>query len=342
MTGEPGGYFPIPNGLLAEGCRRPVALACYARLASIPHIWTERGSLQPYEVRASRADLVDATGTSPKQVRGALAWLIRNGFLVRLDTSRKAKAAFRVVTGAKPNPSSPTTYREPGPRSSKKGQAKGQDGAKDKPLSANGLPSAPQSPRAKPGAKVLEEVEDKTTTPPPTPPRREEDVVSLWYDAWDGDPPPEPKATRNADKYCRTVLGRATAGETVEDVRRMFASWVEATDPDWGQRQADGVAEFAKRVGRWVECRNVERAHSERKATVTSSPGNGQHPGALTALADIPALAALTGEQVEVSKPETPTRPEIVKPPEPNAWADVPQGQRGERLREMMDRTVVA
>lgn len=141
------GYFRVPNRLLIEGCARPVALAVYAHLAATPRIWTARGVLQPFEVRASRAALVNATGASPKQVRGALAWLIRRGFVVRLDTSEKTTAAFRVVTGAKiePNgtPTRATTYADTppgeGPSPPEKGQEKGQDGAKPKLLHGKDL-----------------------------------------------------------------------------------------------------------------------------------------------------------------------------------------------------------
>ena len=284
------GYFPIPNRLLAEGCGRPVALGVYAALASTPHIWAERGSLQPYQVRASRSDLVNATGANPKQVRGALAWLIRNGFVVRLDTPRKAKAAFQVVAGAKLNgatspvtPTTSTTAPKPkGPRSPEKGQAKGQDGAKDKPLPDNELCDSPPVSRAKTGAKVFKEVEDKTTTtPPPSPPPQRGGILKMWHDAWDGSPPREPKAT-HPDSYRRTALERATAGETPEDIERMFSSWVAATDPDWGPRRSDGVGAFAAAVGLWIERRNIERADRERWATVPSLPGDRQLPGPLT------------------------------------------------------------
>ncbi len=266
------GFFSVPNRLFAEGCGRPVALAVYARLASTPHIWTRRGCLDAYEVRASRADLVNATGATPKQVRGALAWLIRGGFLVRLDTSRKAKAAFRVVQGAKLNgatspvtPTTSTTAPKPkGPRSSENGQAKGQDGAKDKALPGNGLRDSPSVSRAKTGARVFEEVEDKTTTSPPKAPPGPRGIVGMWYEAFDGKPPSEPKATHDPDRYRRAVLERATADETPEDVRRMFASWVAATDPDWGQRQSDGAGSFAAAVGLWIERRNIERQHARR------------------------------------------------------------------------------
>lgn len=328
MTEDPGtckGFFPIPNVLLAEGCRRPVALAVYARLASTPHIWTVRGSLQPYQVRASLNELKDATGATWKQVRGALAWLIREGFVVRLDTAAKTKAVFRLVTGAQTPPGAtqgaPTTSRTAPKaerhRLAEKGTDEGTDRAQRKPKRANDLQSFSQPPRAQTGAKVLEEVENKTTTPPPPPP--EGDVVKMWSDAWNGSPPREPKA-RDADKYRRTVLQNATAGETREDVRRMFASWVAARDPDWGHRQGDGVAEFAKRVGFWIECRNVERAHRKRRAraAVTDSPGDRHSPGALTALAGSPGLSALTGEGVGADKPVTPTGPATVQiPPHP-------------------------
>lgn len=97
-------------------------------------------------------------------------------------------------------------------------------------------------------------------TPPKAPPHRR-GVVEKWSGAFDGKPPPEPRATHDPDKYRRAVLARATEGETPEDVRRMFTSWVAATDPDWGQRRSDGVGAFAAAAGRWIERRDIERQH---------------------------------------------------------------------------------
>ena len=289
----------MPNRLFAGGCRRPVALAVFARLASTPHIWTARGSLQPYEVRASRAALEDATGATAKEVRGALAWLIRGGFLERRDTSRTAAAVYRVITGAKHDTAVTDTAsttsappRQPeGPSLPEKGQAKGQaggqDGAKVSAVRGNGLGSYPQQPRAQPRAQVFKDVEDNTTTPPPSPPPQRGGILKMWAEAFDGTPPAEPRATHNADRYRRAVLERATAGESPEDVRRMFASWVAATDPDWGGHDGGGVGAFAAAVGRWTERRDIERAH-RRRATVTDPPGDRKPSGGADGASSLP------------------------------------------------------
>ena len=81
----------------------------------------------------------------------------------------------------------------------------------------------------------------------------------------DGKPPPEPKAKTDPDRYRAAVLAKATAGETPEDVRRMFASWVLGRDPDWGGRSG-GVTDFAAAVPRWIEARNLERKRRPRGA----------------------------------------------------------------------------
>ena len=94
MTGR--GYFPVPNRVLIEACRRPVAASVYMALAGTPGVWTARGSLKPFEVRASRAELVKATGATPKRIRGALAWLERCGFLER-QVRTKAAPVYRLV-----------------------------------------------------------------------------------------------------------------------------------------------------------------------------------------------------------------------------------------------------
>ena len=253
-----GGYFPVPNRLLTESQEgaHPVALAVYMALASAPRVWRARGDLEPFQVEASRAALADATGRSPKQVRTALAWLQRRGFVVRLDTRPKACARYQLVRGSAP--------------------AEGQDGgqerakrrAKHKPLSGLALRGLRAHDggqgRAKGGPSIHERSKN---IPPPTPPA---DVVRLWWEAWAGQPPVEAHAV-NPDAYRLTVLARATAGETADDIARMFRSWVAATDPDWGHRKGDGVAEFAAVAARWIKARNVEREHRARWSARTVS-----------------------------------------------------------------------
>ena len=276
------GYFSVPNQLLAEGCGRPVALAVYARLASTRAIWTARGDLGPFETRASLGDLVSATGASRKQVRGALTWLVRGGYLVRREARERYRAVYRIVvpietTGAQmsedvtPSPpmSSATAPPPQGHSLTEKGTAvgtaKGTAGAQSNGMGDNGLESYPQRQRAQPGAQpgaqvFKDSVDKRLKQPPPT----WGGIVGMWSEAFDGKPPSEPRATHDPDRYRRAVLERATAGETPEDVRRMFASWVAATDPDWGQRQSDGVGAFAAAVGLWTERRNIERQHARR------------------------------------------------------------------------------
>ena len=99
---------------------------------------------------------------------------------------------------------------------------------------------------------------NQPTNTPPTPPPR--GIVEMWYQAFDGQPPSEPKAT-HPDAYRRTTLTRATEGETEADIERAFASWAAATDPDWGGHGGGGVGSFAAAVGRWIERRNIERQH---------------------------------------------------------------------------------
>ena len=143
-----GGFFRVPNRLLIEGCARPVALAVYARLAATPRVWTERGALQPFEARASLNELARATGATRKQVRGGVEWLIREGFIVRLDTSPQTAAVFRIVTeGAQldrgASDDTPTTSANgpdsQGHSSREKGTDKGTVGAQHKRNNANDL-----------------------------------------------------------------------------------------------------------------------------------------------------------------------------------------------------------
>lgn len=91
------GWFPVPNRVLIEACRRPVAASVYMALASTDHVWTARDGLEPYQVRVSRAKLVSTTGATPDRIRTALSWLVRRGFLERRDTSRTATAIYRIV-----------------------------------------------------------------------------------------------------------------------------------------------------------------------------------------------------------------------------------------------------
>ena len=73
------GYFPVPNQLLREGSA--AAVLCYARLAATEAIWTQRGSLAPYDVRISERQLARAAGLTRQRVRTALAWLCDHGFV---------------------------------------------------------------------------------------------------------------------------------------------------------------------------------------------------------------------------------------------------------------------
>lgn len=297
-TRDPGkGYFKVPNRLLAEGCRRPVALAVYARLVSTPGIWQERGDLERFEVRASRADLMAATGATADKVRGALGWLIRRGFLERRDTSRTGAAVFRILQPipkqtpkreANANPTGPMTSggavysKSPSESPSfsenpqANPQANPQEIAQPNAMRDNDLPGSPKQrtpkriPKQIPKVlKTLEDVEDNYTPPPPATP---EGVVRLWYEAHGGNPPPEPKATSNPDGYRATALERATAGESPEDIAKMFRSWVAATDPDWRGRGGGGVTDFAKAAPFWIKCRDVERMHQQRSAGDEARP----------------------------------------------------------------------
>ena len=102
-VGPQSGFFPTPNAVFAEGCRYPLALAVYAKLAATPAVWTARGDLEPFEASASLTGLMAATGATHKQARGALAWLIRHGFLKRRQANPKATAVYLIVTrGAQP------------------------------------------------------------------------------------------------------------------------------------------------------------------------------------------------------------------------------------------------
>ena len=157
------GFFPVPNELLAAG--HAVALLTYARLASTPAIWTPRGDLSPYEVRVSRAQLVTMTGATPNQVRGALAWLIRRGFLERLDTGRRTTAVYRITkheagaSDATPTTSASAPDSEP-PSLPENHQASHQAEATPNPLPGNGLRESPNGPFTKLTTNVLKTSED--------------------------------------------------------------------------------------------------------------------------------------------------------------------------------------
>ena len=87
------GFVQIPNSLCRLGT--PLQVLIYARLGSTSGIQVQRGKLGPYEVQASRADLADSTGATDDKIRGALAALVRDGHLTRLDTLRTATAVYR-------------------------------------------------------------------------------------------------------------------------------------------------------------------------------------------------------------------------------------------------------
>ena len=279
-TARPFGFFLTPNRLFAEGCRRPVALAVYARLAATAAVWTARGDLEPFEVRASLTGLMAATGASHKEVRGALGWLVRGGFLERRKGEPRATAVYRIVqpgaqqraqSGGGVSDGGPTASGPPpkgeghskGHRLAEKGTAKGTARGTATDAVSNGKPTtsgvihiAKGTVRGTVRGTGIKDVEDNYLPPPP--PTAPEGVVGLWYEAHGDRPPPEPKAKASADRYRAVVLGNATAGETVEDVRRMFASWVAGTDRDWRKR-GDSVTDFASAAPRWIEARNAER-----------------------------------------------------------------------------------
>lgn len=190
---EPG-FFRLLNRLLLEARGRPVVQNVFWELAATPRIWTKRGSLEPYQVRASRAALVDATGATPKRIRGALAWLVRRGFLVRLDTGCKTVAVYQLVVHEielpheKGQDDKPVSASEATTYATDKTQ-KGQDGPKrakkgprwQKPnaMPGNGLrqPSKPKGPRKGQGSIEVEENQD------PKPPRVCEKTGATTRDA---------------------------------------------------------------------------------------------------------------------------------------------------------------
>ena len=186
------GYFPIPNDLLVTGCRRPVALAVYAALAGTPAIWNARGDLSPFEVSTSLSWLMDATASTRKQVRGAVAWLIRGGFLTLCRPAQGRRAAVyalahgaqRAQNGQAVSDDTPTgstiSNGGQGHTTASKGTKEGTKRAQSKPLPDNGLPDSPQPSRAQNGAQVLKDFKTKTTTPPPqSPPPPEGDCCTM-------------------------------------------------------------------------------------------------------------------------------------------------------------------
>lgn len=224
------GFFPVRNDLMAEACRRPAAAAVYMALAATDLVWTARDGLEAYQVRASRADLVTKTGVTPDKVRGALAWLIRRGFLERLDTSRTAAAVFRFVleppkqsTGAS---STPATTSRPGngtesPSLPKNPQKTPQVVPKPKPKADKGLQGSPQPETPKKIPQVLKDVEDKDNNPTRRlPVSRASDarggsashggnsLASDWarVHAEAGRHPPDDPGAKHPDRYRETIL----------------------------------------------------------------------------------------------------------------------------------------
>ncbi|MCY3547457.1 MAG: hypothetical protein OXH49_11315 [Gemmatimonadetes bacterium] len=173
------GFFRLLNRLLLEARGRPVVQNVFWELAATPRYWTERGSLKPYEVTASRADLVTATGATPDKVRGALAWLTRRGYLERIDTGQKTKAVYRLVIGtdgetpkidrgvnASAATTSATSQEGESPRLPENPQDDPQDGPKPNAIPGNGLAGSPQRAIPKMIPKVLIDGVDEDPKPP--------------------------------------------------------------------------------------------------------------------------------------------------------------------------------
>lgn len=287
--------------------------------------------MKPYQVRASRAELVAATETTPDKVRGAVAWLIRAGFLIRLDTGPKTRAAFTLVRGGGGTDPQDGNGRKckrandfrdgqpgPTPKMAPKPPRRPQDGPKSKAKRDNGLDGLSTAPNPQDEPKILSRSRNRRPTPPKAPPAPPEGgVVSRWYAAHGGRPPDEPKATKNPDAFRRAVLSRAVGDQTPQDQRRIFKSWAEGTF-DFRNRRGRGVVEFARLAPQWIEGRDEDRRANRRAgATATDSPGGRQSPGALAARAGNGASASRAGEGIG----EPTGRP-------PNPGADPPQGER--------------
>ena len=270
------GFFPFPNRLLAEGCRRPVVLAVYAFLASTPAIWTRRGKLGEYEARASWTDLANTTGATVKKVRGALAWLAREGFVTCVDPGGKRRAATyrleveRAQNESESTPTTPTPYGESdkgkGRISDQKGSKEGAKATQANMSNGNGLHDAPDGQRAHNGAHVLEDCKTKTTTPPQPP--REGGSVSRggyclaveWGRAFllaGVAVPPEPQA-KSLEPYRRTVLAKLPHKSENERDAVFRAMQAHA------RNGAGGVREFVKAEHERREGAEVERAYRKR------------------------------------------------------------------------------
>ena len=283
------GFFPTPNRLFVEGCRHPVALAVYASMAATPHVWGQRGTLNAFRVRASQAALVNATGATVKEVRRALAWLIRRGFLERVETSRTATAVFRIVTpgevsrakrqpGTSPTPATPsaTASNGKGPSWAEKGQAKGQVGAKANGLPDNEMRRSPQGQRAKLGAKVSKTSEDKDNNNPPNPPadrtapahadqgggvasQEVDSLASDWAEAFRAtgrDVPAEGPKVNHPDRYRASVLRKLLQDGDRDALLRDMATFAGGAGGD--------VSAFETWLRERREGAERERAYTER------------------------------------------------------------------------------
>ena len=161
------GYVQIPNSLCRRGT--PLQIAIYARLGSTSGIQVQRGKLGPYEVQASRADLADSTGATDDKIRGALAALVRDGHLTRLDTLRTATAVYRFPVPipkreGNVKPTIPTPYTNGNGGQSPRLKQKPQAGPKANGSNGNGLRGSPH--RAIPN--VLPDTDNPPPPPPPT------------------------------------------------------------------------------------------------------------------------------------------------------------------------------
>lgn len=105
----PGGFAPVPCKLRGGS---HAAIVVFHHLRSTPGIWEQRDDLEPYQVRASRSTLAKEVRLSPDKVRGALAVLVDQGYLVRLPTAGTATAVYEFTPKPIPKMESGVSRRD--------------------------------------------------------------------------------------------------------------------------------------------------------------------------------------------------------------------------------------
>ena len=216
-----------------------------------------RVKLEPGQVLISRHTLAADLGWKEKKARGAIASLVALGYFSLIGTSeagtvlemakgpgqkRSARAGLRVIPG--------------GQRANPNGKGPGQ---KHAPALDKVPISEPQ--RANPLRRVSGSSRD--TNPPHTPPAPAEPeqrggVLSLWMEAFDGNPPDEPAAAK-PNKYRTAVLSGVLGGVEPKDAASAMRCFRNGTHEFKNMPAGAGVVEFSARARTFFELQQRER-----------------------------------------------------------------------------------